>query len=142
MRAPPDRRRHHVCSPLAVGVDGARLSDAQGIDGLHDRRSDRACGDRYRALLLFEISQDRFRVDIGDAVVGCGADDRMDLAGAVARFPDWCGSSAGVDRRRNLALAPLPLAQAFGLTNPLPVDAYRSHADHRRDLDQGLMSLA
>jgi hypothetical protein len=27
-------------------------------------------------------------------------------------FPDWCGSSAGVDRRRNLALASLPLARA------------------------------
>jgi hypothetical protein len=86
LRAAPDRHRDHVCSPLAVGVDGARLSDAQGIDGLHDRRSDRACGDRYRALLLFEISQDRFRVDIGDAVVGCGADDRMDLAGDLSPF--------------------------------------------------------
>ena len=83
MRAPPDRHRHHVCSPLAVRVDGARLFDAQGIDGLHDRRGDRAGGDRYRTFLLFAIPHDRFCIDIGDTLVDCGVDHRVDLAGAV-----------------------------------------------------------
>ena len=83
MRAAPDRHRDHVCSPLAVRVDGARPPDAQGIDGLHDRRGDCAGGDRYRPLLLFAIPHDRFRIDIGDTLVDCGVDHRLDLASAV-----------------------------------------------------------
>src|SRR5580692_11399716 len=44
-------------------------------------------------------------------------DDRVDLAGAIAWFPDCRGIGAGADRGRNPALAPLPFAQAFGLTS-------------------------
>ena len=117
MRAPPDRRRHHVCSPLAVGVDGARLSDAQGINGLHDRRGDSAGGDRYSTCLLFAIPHHRFRIDTGDALADCGVDNRVDLAGAVTWFYDRRGSSAGFNSGSDFALASLPLAPAFGLTN-------------------------
>jgi hypothetical protein len=117
MCAPPDRHRDHVCSPLAAGVDGARLFDAQGIDGLHDRGGDRAGGDRYRALLLFAIPHDRFRIDIGDTLVDCGVDDRVDLAGAVTWFYDWCGVGTGINSGSNFALASLPLAPAFRLTD-------------------------
>lgn len=117
MRAPPDRRRHHVCSPLAVGVDGARLCDAQGIDGLHDRRGDSAGGDQYSTFLLFAIPHDRFRIDIGDTLVDCGVDDRVDLAGAATWFYDRRGSSTGFNSGSDSALASLPLASAFGLTN-------------------------
>src|SRR6202048_3968408 len=109
MRAAPDRYRDNVRSPVAVGVDGARSFDAERIDGLHDRSSDCASGYRHRALLLFAVSQNRFCVDICHALAGCGADDRMDLAGAVAQFPDWRGTCAGVDSRRDLALVPLSL---------------------------------
>ena len=112
MRAAPDRHRDYVCSPVAVGVDGARSFDAERIDGLHDRSSDRAGGYRHRALLLFAVSQNRFRADIRHALAGCGADDRMDLAGAIAQFPDRRGTSAGVDSRRDLALVPLSLGRA------------------------------
>ena len=111
MRAAPGRHRDHVCSPVAAGVDDARSSDAQGIDGLHDRGRDGAGGDRYRALLLSEISQDRFRGHLGHTLAGGGTDDRVDLAGAVAEFLDWRGTGAGADRRRDPALAPLPLAR-------------------------------
>ena len=117
MRAPPDRHRHHVCSPLAVRVDGARLFDAQGIDGLHDRRGDRAGGDRYSTFLLFAIPHDRFRIDIDDTLVDCGVDDRVDFTGAVAWFYGWCGVSTGIDSGSDFALASLPLAPAFRLTN-------------------------
>ncbi|MDX6462217.1 MAG: hypothetical protein QOE55_5914 [Acidobacteriaceae bacterium] len=117
MRAPPDRHRHHVCGPLAVGVDGARPFDAQGIDGLHDRRGDRARGDRYSTFLLFAIPHDRFRIDIGDTLVDCGVDNRVDLAGAVTWFYDWRGISTGINSGSNFALASLPLAPAFRLTN-------------------------
>jgi len=116
MREAPDRHRDHVCSPLAAGVDGARLFDAQRIDGLHDRRSDRAGRCRHRALLLFAISDDRFRGDMRDALAARGADDRMDLAGAVARLPDWSSISASADSRCGLALAPLPISRASGVT--------------------------
>ena len=117
MRAAPDRHRDHVRSPLAVGVDGARLSDAEGIDGLHDRGRDRAGGDRHRTLLLFAIPHDRFRIDIGDTLVDCGVDHRVDLAGAVTWFYDWRGISTGIGSGSNFALASLPLAPAFRLTN-------------------------
>ena len=56
------------------------------------------------------------------SAVGRGADDRVDLAGAAAWFPDWRGIGAGLDRGCHPALAPLPLAQAFGLTNPFPAE--------------------
>jgi hypothetical protein len=75
MRAAPDRHRDNVCGPVAVGVDGARSFDAERIDSLHDRSSDRAGGYRHRALLLFAVSQDRFCVDIRHALAGCDADD-------------------------------------------------------------------
>ena len=110
MREAPDRHRDHVCSPLAAGVDGARLFDAQGIDGLHDRRSDRAGRCRHRALLLFTISDDRFRGDMRDA---------LDLAGAIAWLPDWSSVSARADSRCGLALAPLPLWRASRVTRLL-----------------------
>ena len=143
MRAPPDRRRHHVCSPLAVRVDGARLFDAQGIDGLHDRRGDRAGGDRYSTFLLFAIPHDRFRIDIGDPLVDCGVDHRVDLAGAATWFYDWRGICAGISGGSNFALASLPLAPAFRLTNyvrqlalPLPKQIIPPHShspgDQRR----------
>ena len=119
MREAPDRHRDHVCSPLAAGVDGARLFDAQGIDGLHDRRSDRAGRCRHRALLLFTISDDRFRGDMCDALAARGADDRMDLAGAIAWLPDWSSVSARADSRCGLALAPLPLWRASRVTRLL-----------------------
>ena len=115
-RAPPDRHCHHVCGPLAVGVDGARPFDAQGIDGLHDRRSDRAGGDWYGTCLLFAIPHDRFRIDIGDTLVDCGVDSRVDLAGAVTRFYDRRGIGTGTGRGSNFALGSLPLAATFGLT--------------------------
>jgi hypothetical protein len=140
MRAPPDRHRDHVCGPLAVRVDGARSSDPQGVDGLHDRRGDRAGGDRHRTLLLFAIPHDRFRIDIGDTLVDCGADHRVDLAGAVTRFHDWRGIGTGIGGGRNLALASLPLAPAFRLTNqvrqlalPLPKRTIPLHSHSSGD---------
>jgi hypothetical protein len=113
LRAPPDRHRRHVCSPLVVRVDGARLSDAQGIDGLHDRRGDRARGDRYSAFLLFAISHHRFRLDPGDALAGSGVDDRVDFAGAATGLFDRRGIGASIDRGSHPALAQLPLRPAF-----------------------------
>src|SRR5665213_2055059 len=127
-RAAPDRHRHDVRSPLAVGVNGARLFDAQGIDSLHDRRGDRAGGDRHGALLLFAIPPDRFRIDIGNTLVGRGADHRVDLAGAVAWLLGWRGIGAGINSGSNLALAPLPVEQASGLTKLLSAEVPPPHA--------------
>jgi hypothetical protein len=90
MPAKPDRRRDHVRSPLALRVNGGRSSDAQRIDDLHDRRS--AGGGRHWALLLFAISQDRFRGDICDALAGGGSGNRMHLAGAAAKFHNRCST--------------------------------------------------
>ena len=59
-----------------------------------------------------------FVVICRDALAARGADDRMDLAGAVARLPDWSSVSAS-DSRCGLALAPLPLWRASGVTRLL-----------------------
>jgi hypothetical protein len=101
---------------LAVGVDRARPFDARGIDGLQDRRSDRARGDWYGTCLLFAIPHDRFRIDIGDTLVDCGVDSRVDLAGAVTRFYDRGGIGTGIGSGSNFALGSLPLAPTFRLT--------------------------
>jgi hypothetical protein len=53
------------------------------------------------------------RIDFVLILTTLGADDGMDLAGAVAGFPDRRGIGAGVDRRRHPALASLPLAPAL-----------------------------
>jgi hypothetical protein len=119
VRAPPGRHCHHVCGPLAVRVDGARPSDAQGIDGLHDRCGYRSGGDWYRTFLLFAVPHDRFRVDIGDTLVDCGVDARVDLAGAVTQFYDRRGISTGIGSGSDFALGSLPLAPTFRLIRAL-----------------------
>ena len=64
MRAASDRHRGHVFGPLAVGLNGRRYFDAQGIDGLPDRRSNRSSGLRYCDLLLASSPQVDFAMII------------------------------------------------------------------------------
>jgi hypothetical protein len=71
---------------MAIGVDGDRHFDAQGIDGLHDRRRHGSDRDRDRALLLPAISDDRFHDDIRGVLAGGNDCDRMDIAEAVPAY--------------------------------------------------------
>ena len=86
---------------------GDRHFDAQGIDGLHDRRRHGSDRDRDRALLLPAISDDRFHDDIRGVLAGSGDCDRMDIAEAVAGLHHCWGIGTGRDHRCGPALAPL-----------------------------------
>jgi hypothetical protein len=53
----------------------------------------------------------------------------MDLAGAIAQFPDRRGTSAGVDSRRDLALVPLSLGRASAGLGSSSARANQSRCD-------------
>ena len=118
MRAASDRHRGHVFGPLAVGLNGRRYFDAQGIDGLPDRRSNRSSGLRYCDLLLASSPQGRFRDDNYGALAGRIDGDRINFTSATARLHDPRRVGPADDRRRSAALASLLAASTSRRRTP------------------------
>ena len=118
MRAASGRHRGHVFGPLAVGLNGRRYFDAQRIDGLPDRCSNRSSGLRYCDLLLASSPQGRFRDDNYGALAGRIDGDRINFTSATARLHDPRCVGPADDRRRSAALASLPAASTSRRRTP------------------------